>query len=118
MKMLKKATLALALASTAAVTAAPAQARDYHRSRDNSGAAILAGVLGIAAIAVIASSANQDRYRDRYYYRDGRRYDRYYNHPDRYNDRWNHRNRYDHERYERYDGDRRYDGYYGQRYGY
>jgi hypothetical protein len=113
MTLLKKATLGLALASTAALTAAPAQARDYSdRHHSNAAPAIIAGVLGIAAIAAIASSNNHDRYRDRYYYRDGRRYDRY----DRRYDRYDRYDGYDYRRGGYYnDG---YRGYYGQRYGY
>jgi hypothetical protein len=98
MNLLKKTTIGLALASTAALAAAPAQARDYYGHRnDNAAPAIIAGVLGIAAIAAIASSHNNDRYRDGYYYRDGRRY----RHADR--------------NWDRRDYERR--GYYGQSYG-
>ena len=109
MTLLKKATLGLALASTAALTAAPAQARDTYRHRDNAAPAIIAGVLGIAAIAAIASSNNHRRYDDRYYYRDGRRYDRY----DR---RYDRRDGYDYRRGGYYNDD--YRGYYGRPYGY
>jgi len=107
MNLLKKTTLGLAVASTAALTAVPAQARHYdnYRHRDNNAApAIIAGVLGIAAIAAIASSNNNDRYRDRYYYRDGRRYDRY----DR---RYQQRRGYYGQHYNGYSGYNGYDDY-------
>ena len=114
MNMIKKATLASALAASALVASAPADARPYygHRGGDTAAWAIGAGILGLAAGAAIASD-HHDRYydcggydngwayRDGYYYdRDGRRYDR-----DAY-DRWQ---RDDYRRgYDR-------DGYYARR---
>lgn len=114
MNLLKKSALGLAVASTAALTAVPAQAQyynDYRHRNNNAAPAIIAGVLGIAAIAAIASSNNNDRYRDRYYYRDGRRYDR------RYDRRYQQRRGYYGQQHG-YNGYNSYDGYYGQRYGY
>lgn len=70
--MLKKAGLGVALAATALTTAAPAEAQRYgghyrgYRGHDNGGAAIVAGIAGLAIGAAIASDRN-DRYRDRYY---------------------------------------------------
>lgn len=91
--LLKKTILATALAATGIATASPAMARDYDRRHDDGAGtaiAIGAGILGIAAIAAIASSHNKDRcdgdrddprycydrrgYNDGYYYNGG-----YYN---------------------------------------
>lgn len=102
MNILKKAILGTALGATAlTATASPALARRgyyHHHDGDATGAAIGAGILGIAIGAIVASSANDHRYDDRYYEgrssappvyqggfyyrdgyywdRDGRRYDR------------------------------------------
>lgn len=104
MNILKKSTLAVALAATAIGSATPAMARDhYRRGGDATGAAIAGGIIGIALGAIIASSGNDrhrdnrydDRrvYRDGYYYdRDGYRYDRDGYRNDRDN-RWNDYNR-------------------------
>jgi len=82
MSILTKTALGTALAATALASATPAMARDYYRhdgGGDTAGAAIAGGIIGLALGAIIASSANKhrnDRYRDGYEYRDGRRYDR------------------------------------------
>lgn len=114
MNILKKATLATALAASALTAASPAMARDYgyrHRG-DTTGAAIAGGIIGLALGAVIASSVNHhDRdydyrrngweYRDGYYWdREGHRYDR---DGRRYDDRYYIRRGYN---------DGYYDGYY------
>lgn len=66
--MMKKAGLGVALAVTALATAAPAEAQRYYgRNRGNGGAAVVAGIAGIAIGAAIASN-NNNRFRDRYYY--------------------------------------------------
>ena len=108
MNILRKTTLAAALAATAVAGATPAMARDHyygHRGGDTAGAAIAGGIIGLALGAIIASSNNHDR-RDRYYdnrvYRDGYYYDR-----DGY--------RYDRDGY-RYDRDNRRDDYYRRGY--
>lgn len=77
---INKAVLGLALGATALTAAAPAEAQRYrYRDRDNGGAAIVAGIAGIAIGAAIAGSG-RDRYRDGYYDRGYRGYDRqYYN---------------------------------------
>ncbi|MBH0114090.1 hypothetical protein I5E68_14185 [Novosphingobium sp. YJ-S2-02] len=114
MNFWKKTIVAGTLAATAAVSATPAMARDYHRGNDNTAAiAIGAGVIGLALGAIIASDKNDnDRYRDRryvsnsdwryrdgyYWDRDGRRYSR---------DAYERRSRYD-----------RDDRYYDRRRGY
>ncbi|WEK43590.1 MAG: hypothetical protein P0Y64_01800 [Candidatus Sphingomonas colombiensis] len=71
---LKKAGLGAALAATALVSAAPADAQRWggyrhygHRGGDAAGAAIVGGILGLGVGAAIASS-NRDRYYDRGYY--------------------------------------------------
>lgn len=90
MSILKKATLATALAATTLATASPAMAQDYYghrRGGDSTGAAIAGGIIGLALGAIIVSSANNNRhdryasrgwqYRDGYYWdRQGHRYDR------------------------------------------
>lgn len=67
--MMKKAGLGVALAVTALATAAPAEAQRYYgRNRgNNGGAAVVAGIAGLAIGAAIASN-NNNRFRDRYYY--------------------------------------------------
>lgn len=118
MSMIRKATLATALAASAIATSTPAMARDhyYRRGNDTAAWAIGAGILGVAIGAIAASSNNRDRYyrrdydgdyyyRDGYYHRDGRRYDR---------DEWNRYQRnYDRDQWRRgYDRD----GYYRRGY--
>ena len=89
----KKTVLATALAATTLATATPAAAQSY-RGRDHgdgAGAAIAAGIFGLAIGAIIASGGNHhhDRYaegngyrvgwtwRDGYYWdREGHRFDR------------------------------------------
>jgi hypothetical protein len=58
----------LAIASTVALTAAPADAQRYRRHHDDDAAwAIGAGILGLGIGAAIASSNRRDRYYDDYY---------------------------------------------------
>lgn len=69
----KKLALAAALAGSAAMTAAPAQARDYYRHRgggDDAAIAIGAGVVGLALGAALASDRHDRYYDDHYYYDD------------------------------------------------
>jgi len=67
----KKATLGLVMGATLLTAAAPAaDAQRYrHRHHDNTGAAVFAGVAGLAIGAAIASSDRRYDY-DRHYYRD------------------------------------------------
>ncbi|THD37306.1 MAG: hypothetical protein E7773_04565 [Sphingomonas sp.] len=103
---LTKTVLAASLGATALTAAAPADAQ-YYRGRyhrNNDGAAIVAGVAGLAIGAALASSANRDRYyRDDYYYNNYNTYPRYnyYNNDYRYN-------------YRACRIERRYDPYYGR----
>lgn len=72
--------------SIAAASAADAQSRyRRHRHNDNTGAAVAAGIAGLAIGAAIASN-NDRRYRyyDRYEYPRGRYYGGYYYGPRRY----------------------------------
>ncbi|MEI9926847.1 MAG: hypothetical protein WDN44_02995 [Sphingomonas sp.] len=73
MTMFKKATLGLVLGATAlTAVAAPADAQRYrrgYRGHDNAGAAIVAGVAGLAIGAALASGDHRYDY-DRRYYRD------------------------------------------------
>jgi hypothetical protein len=73
----RKAVTGLAIASTVALTAAPADAQRYrrhhHNDNDTAAWAIGAGILGLGIGAAIASS-NRNRYYDRY----GGYYDRGY----------------------------------------
>jgi len=68
--LVKKTVLGSALAATAMLSATPAMADSYRGGRHDDGAgtaiAIGAGILGIAAIAAIASSHNKDRDYDGY----------------------------------------------------
>lgn len=78
--LFKKTVLGTALAASTLAAAAPADAQYYrgyrhHGHGDTTGAAILGGILGLGVGAAIASSANDRRYRDRYY-DDGYYYDR------------------------------------------
>jgi hypothetical protein len=94
MNIIKKATLAAAVAASALVSITPAMAHPYdHHNGDAAALAIGAGILGLAVGAAVASSnhhhdydhgyydsgyyANGWQYRDGYYYGpDGQRYDR------------------------------------------
>lgn len=61
---LKKTALATALAATALASASPAMAQDYrHRRHDDTGTAVAvaAGVLGLIAVAAIASDHGNKR---------------------------------------------------------
>lgn len=82
--LMKKIGLGLALGATALTAAAPAEAQRWrggygggyrHYDRGNGGAAIVAGIAGLAIGAAIASNRN-DRYRDDYYRARG--FDPYY----------------------------------------
>jgi hypothetical protein len=69
----KKAGLGLVLGATLLTAAAPAEAQRYrHRDRNNGGAALAAGIAGLAIGAAIASSDR--RYRDPRYDYDRRYY--------------------------------------------
>jgi hypothetical protein len=88
----KKTVLATALAATTLATATPAAAQTYRGHGDGAGAAVAAGIFGLAIGAIIASSGSHhhERYaeggygyhegwtwREGYYWdRDGHRYDR------------------------------------------
>ncbi len=69
--LIKKATLGLVLGATALTAAAvPAEAQRYrHRDHGDAGAAIVAGIAGLAVGAAIASNDHRYDY-DRRYYRD------------------------------------------------
>jgi len=113
-----KATSIALGAATLAVTATPAEAQrwrghdryDRHHHRDRGGAAIAAGVAGLAIGAALGSRDRYDRY-DRGYYNDGY-YNGYYDGP-RYRDRYYDRSYrgYDRGCYTR----RVWDPYYGRR---
>ena len=65
-----KSIAGLAIASTVALTAAPAEAQRYrrHHNNDDAALAIGAGIIGLGIGAAIASSNRRDRYYgDRYY---------------------------------------------------
>lgn len=110
--LLKKATLTVALGASALVASAPAEAqyrRYYHRDRDNGGAAVVAGIAGLAIGAALASSNRYDR---RYSY-DTRYYDQRGYYP---NDGYYARNYYNQYRgYDRCYTRRVYDPYIGRR---
>jgi hypothetical protein len=81
-RLITKTVGGLVAAATLATAATPADAQRYrrHYHRDNSGAIISAGIIGLGVGAAIASGS-RSRYRDRYYYNDyyGRPYyDGYY----------------------------------------
>lgn len=71
-KFIKKSVLATALAATALAGSAPAMADGYyggyHHGGDGTGAAVAAGIFGLALGAILVSSAHHhDRYDDRVY---------------------------------------------------
>lgn len=120
MHIVKKATLAVALAASALTAASPAMARDYYGRRDNGdqvAAAVVGGIIGLALGAAVASGNNdrRDRYDDRRVYRNDGGYYR-----DTYRDNRDWR-RYDRQR-DRYDRNyysrRGYDDGYGNYRGY
>ena len=90
MNLIKKTALGVAAAATVLTVASPAEAqsRYRYRHRDNGGAAVVAGIAGLAIGAAIASS-NRGSYYDPYYrgsygnyydpYYRGSYYDPYYN---------------------------------------
>ncbi len=102
MSILKKTGLAVALGATALTgLAIPAEAQRYrgNRHHDNSGAAVVAGIAGIAIGAAIASNDHRYDY-DRRYYSDHGYYpvDGYY-----YRERYrSFRNCYDRVHWDRY----------------
>lgn len=65
--LLKKFTLAGALAATALVASAPAQAQEYYDNRGSTGTAVAAGVIGLAVGALLGSSGQRNRSYDRRY---------------------------------------------------
>ncbi len=68
-RIVKTAAVSALVAVTALTAAIPANAgeRWRHRDRVNGGDVVAAGVLGLAAGALIAGSANRPVYRERYY---------------------------------------------------
>jgi len=93
-KSLTTAMAALTFGAAVAATAAPAEARDYHgygghryysgHRGDNTGAAVAAGVVGLALGAALASSNHSTGYYDRGYYGRTSYYDDGYYARDRY----------------------------------
>jgi hypothetical protein len=116
--LLKKAVLGASLAATTLAVATPAEAQRYrydrYRHHNNGGAAVAAGIAGLAIGAALASS--NDPYRNRWYSDRGYRYDY---------DNYYYRQRgyyptdgYYAYRYSNYANcwtERRYDPYYGRR---
>jgi hypothetical protein len=113
-----KTALGAALAATALVSATPASAQSYRHDRggDTAGAAIAGGVIGLALGAIIASSSNHHRDRDRYdrrYYNNGYNGGGYYQqgYNGYYNNGYNGYNSYNNNGYNNgyrdHDGDRR-----------
>lgn len=116
-KLLTKAVLGATLGATVLVVAAPAEAQRYrhYRDRDRGGAAVVAGIAGLAIGAALASSAN-DPYRNRWYRDRGYRYDYddyYYRQRGYYPTNGYYAYRYRDHRQCRIE--RRYDPYYGRR---
>ncbi len=132
--LLTKAALGLSLAATALTAAAPADAqwrrgydrgwdrgydrgwdRGWNRNRGNGGTAVVAGIAGLAIGAALASSANDRRFRDRYYRDRGFAYDyddRFYRQRGFYPNDGYYAQRYNN--YQRCWIERRYDPYYDQ----
>jgi hypothetical protein len=122
--LLKKAGLGVALAATALTAAAPAEAQRYrggyypryhhYHGRSSAGSALAAGVVGVVLGAALASSANDRRYRERYYRDRGYDYDyddRYYRERGYYPSDGYYADRY--RDYGRCWNERRFDPYYG-----
>lgn len=112
---LRRAALAVALATAGLASATTAQARDRYRDGgDDAAIAIGAGLVGLAIGAMLAD--RDDRYyRDSRYYRD-RRYVRVHGYDDYYyyypnNPRRYYRDRYYDRDYRRWYGNRGYDRY-------
>jgi hypothetical protein len=119
MSIVRKSIFAAALAASALASATPALADGYRRHNgdgDDAAIAIGAGVIGLALGAIIASSDDNDRRRDRYY-SDGYGYD-YGNNPGysmnwQYRDGWywdrdgGRHSRHEYDRYRRHGDHRR-----------
>lgn len=86
-KAFKAAVAAVSLGAAALVTAVPAQAQPYHRydrrhdDNDVAGAAIAAGIVGLALGAALSSSNRNDRYYTGSDYDGGRYQDYRYSQP-------------------------------------
>ena len=105
----RKGALGLALAATATMAAAPAEARDRwgrHRGGgDDAEIAIAAGIAGLAIGAAVSNGNRGRYYNDRSYYPQSRQ-SYYYNSYPQYNGYYynNHDRRYrDYDRYDRYE---------------
>ncbi|MFA5990173.1 MAG: hypothetical protein WC803_11300 [Sphingomonas sp.] len=117
--LLKKAGLGVAVAATTLMATAPAQAEDYHgrhRGGDATGAAIVAGVAGLAIGAAIASNAShRHEYHDRRgYYNQGYYHDDYYYRNRQYYPQPHYYAHYRDDYRPRCYTERRYDPYYGR----
>lgn len=114
--LIRKATLGVALGAAVLTAAAPAEAQRYRHYRDrggDGGAAIVAGIAGIAIGAALTSGNRYDRGYDRRYDYDRQYYDQRGYYP---NDGYYARNYYN--RYNGYDRcsvRRVYDPYIGRR---
>jgi hypothetical protein len=82
-RFFKAAILSVAVGATTLATFSPASADDWRwrRHHNRSGDALAAGVVGLAAGAIIAGALSQPRYREPTYYDD---YDPYYEPQPRY----------------------------------
>ncbi|MBR2687172.1 MAG: BA14K family protein [Aquamicrobium sp.] len=83
-RFVKAAILSVAVGATTLATFSPASADDWRwrrHHRDRGGDALAAGVVGLAAGAIIAGALSQPRYREPAYYDD---YDPYYEPRPRY----------------------------------
>jgi hypothetical protein len=97
--LVQKCALGVAAAFTVAVTAAPAEARRYHRDDDDAAIAVAAGIVGLGLGVALAS--DRGRYYDDYGY-----YHRRHYRPYRYGYGYRSGYRYGHPRY--YRGHRRH----------